>query len=97
MVDTFTKDNLIIASGFRDGIETITEIVNIGIIAVSSVQVVIADTSDNCVITFSGVDGVMTVVSVNDIIIRCSINSIICIGLLQRCLLYTSPSPRDCS
>ena len=84
MVDTFTKDNLIIASGFRDGIETITEIVNIGIIAVSSVQDIVTDASDNRVITFTCIDGVVTAVSVNDIIIRCSINSIICIGLLQR-------------
>ena len=38
MTDTFTKDNFIIASGISNGIKAITEIVNVGIIAVSSIQ-----------------------------------------------------------
>ena len=84
MGNSFAKNNLVRSTGFADGIETITEIVNVGIIAVSSIQDIVTDASYNRVITFTGVNCVVTAVSVNDIVIIRSVNSIICIGLLQR-------------
>ena len=54
------------------------------LIAVSAIQDIVTDTANQRIITFAGVDGIMTAVSINDIIIGCSVDCVVSIGLLQR-------------
>ena len=66
--DTFPENDFIRTAGLNDFVEPVAQIPNIGIVAVSSVQVIIARSADKRVIPVSGVYRIVSAVAVNRIV-----------------------------
>ena len=68
--DTFPENDFIRTAGLNDFVEPVAQIPNIGVVAISSIQVIIARSADKRVIPVSGIcaDGVISAVAVNRIV-----------------------------